>query len=118
MRIAFVGPHSEASSGTPRAQRVAAMAAALTRSGADVTVHTISGTRTRHAKSAAGYRLVNMPLVTGAALNDASGLDEDAALAAGLRDFARFLDESWDEEAPDVVHADSWIYGVAAQLAA
>ena len=95
---------------------MAAMAAALSADGQHVTVHTVSARAQDHRVGAAGYRLVGMPLVT--SLDDACELDEDAAVAAGLRDFARFLYECWRDDRPDVVHAGSWIYGVAAQLAA
>jgi glycosyltransferase involved in cell wall biosynthesis len=59
-----------------------------------------------------GYRVASVP---------GPGADDyvsDASLAPVMGDFARFLVTQWAAERPDVVHAGSWMYGVAAQLAA
>lgn len=93
---------------------VAPLASALAEHGVDVVVYCCRGGATGQSASRAeaGYRVVHLP---GAGT---AGNGSDAELAAVMGDFARFLTARWTEDPPDVVGSASWIYGVAAQLAA
>lgn len=114
MRVALVGPHDHAGRRPSAGQRLAALAAALS-GGADVTVYSA---RPPDVPAQPGYPLVTMSLSTEATLAEGAVVDEDSEVALGLQELARFLYDAWADDRPDVVHADGWIYGVAAQLAA
>ncbi|ANW64468.1 glycosyl transferase [Mycobacterium sp. djl-10] len=92
---------------------VAALAAALTRSGHGVTVYTRRDhpdlPKTVTVKD--GYRVTHVPA------GPAEVLPEDE-LIPHIGEFARYLDARWRRIRPDVVHAHFWTSGVAAQLAA
>ncbi|BBY27979.1 glycosyltransferase [Mycolicibacterium sediminis] len=109
MRVGLVGANPVVEP-AQRDGSTAAMAAAMAARGADVTVYA-----PRHDAEAPetlevdGFRVVQMPQTVGAGASDLAGV---------LNDFARFLVDRWSTERPDVVHAGSWIHGVAAQLSA
>ncbi|MFI5585596.1 glycosyltransferase [Amycolatopsis sp. NPDC051758] len=85
---------------------VAELAAALTRAGHDVTVHTHHQAPGEPAELRApqGYRVVRGPV------------HEDDLPGTG--EFGGFLRDRWAADRPDVVHAHSWTSGLAAALAA
>lgn len=100
MRVGLVG--------VPRL--LAPLAGALASQDAEVTVYgCLQDAETPDRADDAGYRVVRMPGVVGRTAAD---------LAPVLNDFARFLASEWETDRPDVVNADGWIHGVAAQLAA
>ncbi|OBG86666.1 glycosyl transferase [Mycobacterium sp. NS-7484] len=92
---------------------VAALSAALARRGHRVTVYTrrddpdLPG----RVKTPDGYTVVHVPA------GPAEHIPKDELLHY-MGEFARFLDASWTEDRPDVVHAHFWMSGVASQLAA
>jgi glycosyltransferase involved in cell wall biosynthesis len=95
----------------------AALASALASRGLDVTVF---GCRSDSGGPdvvdlEAGYRVVYMPEPAGVGPTEDLS---DADLAPAMGDFARFLADRWATDPPDVVNAGTWIYGIAAQLAA
>lgn len=120
MRVGFVGAHPLASSdnqpGGP--DPLAALAEGLSQRGLDVTVYTHqhSCEEPDGVSVDAAYRVVRMPVDLGRAPTPEPMTD--AKVAARLGDFTKFLIAEWTADPPDVVHADGWIYGVAAQLAA
>lgn len=63
------------------------------------------------ADAPAGYRVVFVPAAAGPVRSAA-----DVAPAIG--DLTRHLDAMWSADRPDVVHSNSWAYGIAAQRAA
>lgn len=119
MKVALVGPHPPVdvhgvvADGTSDERRLRGLASSLTQLGNDVTVFTRStaGVGAARVRTAAGYLVAALPAGVGA-----DGGDEDDVACMG--ELARGLDDSWTTARPDVVHADSWTYGIAAQLAA
>lgn len=109
MRVGLVGANP-AVEPAERGMSTAGLAAALAARGAEVTVYA-----PRHDADAPdtvvvdGYRVVQTPRAIGTATSD---------LAEVLNDFAHFLVDQWSTDRPDVVHARSWLHGVAAQLSA
>jgi glycosyltransferase involved in cell wall biosynthesis len=102
MRIAFVAdltvPH------------VAELSKALAHNGHDVTVYTRQTGRgaPREEQAASGCRVVRVP----------AGTEPPDDPARHVGPFARFLQDRWREDTPDVVHAHAWLAGVAAVPAA
>ncbi|OMC33036.1 glycosyl transferase [Mycobacterium sp. GA-1841] len=92
---------------------VAALSAALTRRGHRVTVYTRRDDPDLppRVKTPDGYTVVHVPA------GPAERIPKDELLHY-MGEFARFLDASWTEDRPDVVHAHFWMSGVASQLAA
>ncbi|WP_029107209.1 glycosyltransferase [Mycobacterium sp. URHD0025] len=92
---------------------VAALSAALARQGHDVTVYTRRddpGLPAR-VRTADGYTVAHVPA------GPAERIPKDELLQH-MGEFARFLDTTWAEDRPDIVHAHFWMSGVAGQLAA
>jgi D-inositol-3-phosphate glycosyltransferase len=117
MKVGLVGTHPGPGVGRPQSvhgSRLAALAGALADRNVEVTVYSyLAGTsRPEAVDSDTGYRVVYLP---GPGSADDSS---DAVLAPVMGDFARFLVDRWAVDRPQVVHAGSWMYGVAAQLAA
>lgn len=107
MKVGLVGTHS-----ATREERspVDSLAGALAIRGVDVTVYSC---RANHfgpdtVETDLGYRVAYTP----------GRGPSDAELAPAIGHFARFLAKQWALDRPDVVNATTWIYGVAAQLAA
>jgi glycosyltransferase involved in cell wall biosynthesis len=100
---------------------LSALAAALARRGADVTVYTCrpGPAGVGRFETDDGYRVVHWSTgeleVNSTTPSHPTG---DAALSHVMGDFTRFLAAEWATVRPDVVHADGWLYGVASQLAA
>lgn len=92
---------------------VAALSAALSRRGHQITVYTRRDDPDLPARveTPDGYTVVHVP----AGPPERIPKDE---LLQHMGEFARFLDASWTEDRPDVVHAHFWMSGVATQLAA
>lgn len=92
---------------------VAALSAALARRGHQVTVYTRRDDATLPGKVVTpdGYTVVHVPA------GPPEHIPKDQLLQY-MGEFARFLDASWTEDRPDVVHAHFWMSGVASQLAA
>jgi glycosyltransferase involved in cell wall biosynthesis len=119
MKVGLVGTHAvngagrQARSGAD--DRLARLAKALVARGADVTVYSCQPDGWSPDSEDVGYRVVSLPCpVNGVDVHDES----DAGLASIMGQFARFLAARWASDRPDVVNAESWIYGVATQLAA
>ncbi|MCW2513051.1 MAG: mshA4 [Mycobacterium sp.] len=116
MRVGLVGTWPAPSTGQADVAdgRLGSLADALTRRGADVTIYAVRPpvADAGAADANESYRVVSMtrPELTA----DTSA----AALAPVMGDFIRFLDARWQVDRPHVVHASSWLLGVAAQLAA
>lgn len=102
MRIAFVAdltvPH------------VAELSKALAHHGHDVTVYTRQTGRgsPQEEQAASGCRVVRVP----------AGKEAPEDPMRHVGPFARFLQNRWRDDAPDVVHAHAWLSGVAAVPAA
>jgi glycosyltransferase involved in cell wall biosynthesis len=119
VKVALVGPHAEVDvdgcvhEGTNPARRVSGLAGSLARQGHAVTVFT----RRAHSgqpdecTTSSGYLV--KPLTAGEVA--AEHPDDELPFMGEL---AQRLDASWTLARPDVVHADWWTYGIAAQLAA
>lgn len=92
---------------------VAELAAALARSGHQVTVYTRRDDPQlpECVETPQGYTVMHVPA------GPAEPLANDELLDC-LGDFARFLDDRWRIERPDVAHAHFWTSGLVAQLAA
>lgn len=92
---------------------VAALSAALARQGHDVTVYTRRDDPELPARvrTADGYTVAHVPA------GPAERIPKDELLQH-MGEFARFLDTTWAEDRPDIVHAHFWMSGVAGQLAA
>jgi glycosyltransferase involved in cell wall biosynthesis len=92
---------------------VAALSAALVRRGHDVTVYTRRDDPhlPESVETSHGYRVVHVPA------GPAEPLPKDELLAH-MGPFARYLDEQWAADRPDVAHAHFWMSGIATQLAA
>src|SRR4051812_38752756 len=110
MKVGLVGTHALQGEGEPPDDDLAALAGALAAIGLDVTVYSCrpDGMGQDSRSADLGYRVVYMP----------EPGPSDAELAPAMGDFARFLSAQWETDRPDVVNASTWIYGVAAQLAA
>ena len=112
MRLAFVmaEAHSATAGG---AESVPSLAAALVSAGHDVAVYTPR--EDPHGDDASdtaeGCRLVRVP--AGPVARQAR---RDRLTHIG--DFAQHLEHAWRSHPPDVVHATSWLSGMAGQLAA
>ena len=104
MRIAIVSVHDV---------RVAELSKALVRQGHDVTVYTRRTERGQAEESPTehGYRVVHVPA------GPARHVPEEDLLRH-MGPFARFLLTRWEAERPDVVHAHSWLSGLASVSAA
>jgi D-inositol-3-phosphate glycosyltransferase len=102
MRIAFVADIS--------VPHVAELSEALAHHGHDVTVYTRQSGRgsPQQEWAASGRRVVRVPA--------GSPAPDDPVRHAGP--FARFLQDRWREDPPDVVHAHAWLASVAAVSAA
>jgi glycosyltransferase involved in cell wall biosynthesis len=92
---------------------VAALSAALARRGHEVTVYTRRDDPElpERVDTPQGYRVVHVPA------GPAEPLPKDELLAH-MGPFARYLDEQWAADRPDVAHAHFWMSGLATQLAA
>lgn len=92
---------------------VAALSAALAREGHHVTVYTRRDDPELPARvrTVDGYTVVHVPA------GPAERIPKDELLQH-MGEFARFLDTTWAEDRPDIVHAHFWMSGVAGQLAA
>ncbi len=92
--------------------RIDGLSAALSRRGHQVTIYTLeSGQRGDRPDAGSGCRVVRVP--TGRAQQPRAR--DTISLMGHL---ARYLDDDWGAHPPDVAHAHSWEYGLAAQLAA
>ncbi|WP_237570205.1 glycosyltransferase [Mycolicibacterium lacusdiani] len=119
MKVSLVGPHAEVDAdgrireGTHAGRRVSGLASALSGQGHAVTVYT----RRAHAgqpdqcTTTVGYVVKTL---TAGEIAVAHPDDELPTMG----EFAQRLDAAWTSDRPDVVHADWWTYGIAAQLAA
>lgn len=92
---------------------VSALSAALARRGHHVTVYTRRDDPELPARvrTADGYTVAHVPA------GPAEHIPKDQLLQY-MGEFARFLDTTWAEDRPDIVHAHFWMSGVAGQLAA
>ncbi|CAN5473755.1 glycosyltransferase family 1 protein [soil metagenome] len=85
----------------------ARLSTALAAVGHDVTVYTPSLRRgaADEVIAAQGYRVIRLPIGS-------------TRLRTGLGEFTERLQRAWAQDQPDVVHAQSWLAGMAAQPAA
>lgn len=83
----------------------ARLSTALAAGGHDVTVYTPSTGRDDRVTTTQGYQVVPLPV-------DAAGP------GSGLGVFTEHLERAWSDDRPDLVHAPSWLSGMAAQSAA
>lgn len=92
---------------------VAELSAAMARRNHDVTVYTRRDDPDlpERVTTPQGYRVVHVPA------GPPCQLPKDELLEH-MGPFARFLDEEWNSERPDVAHAHFWMSGIATQLAA
>ncbi|WP_454197404.1 glycosyltransferase [Nocardia sp. Marseille-Q1738] len=119
MKIAMVSedasPLAEGSPADPsgRSPQVAGLSAAYTRRGHDVTVYTRRTSAASPVEHVAdgGYRVVSVPA------GPPTPLPGDRTLPY-LGEFGTFLRRHWALEQPDIVHAQHWLSGLAAELAA
>jgi len=93
--------------------RVAALSAALSRLGHEVSLYTRWTTPdvAEEVEAPEGYTQVNVPA------GPPEPVSEQAAQTV-MGAFAQYLDRAWSSEPPDVTHAHGWLSGVASQLAA
>jgi D-inositol-3-phosphate glycosyltransferase len=99
VRLAMVGDIDLRDQLLDRPNRLVSLSEALSRSGHEVTIYTREyGHVAPSLDAASGCRIVRLP--------------------AGLGRFAGHLVDHWRMDPPNVVHAHSWGYAVAAQLAA
>jgi D-inositol-3-phosphate glycosyltransferase len=116
MRVALVGEHIAArpngDGGAATASRVDSLAESLARLGHRVTVYTVRDRPddAERVDTAQGYRVVRAAAEPGV-----SAISGEVAPFVG--DLARFLVGEWTADRPDVVHAQTWAHGIAAQLA-
>lgn len=119
MRIAMVSEHASplaALGGVDAGGQnvhVAALSAALSARGHEVVVHTRRDDPDlpERVRTEQGYEVVHVPA------GPARAVPKDDLLPH-MGDFARFLEQQWDGEPPDVVHAHFWMSGLASVLAA
>ncbi|AGM05777.1 glycosyltransferase [Amycolatopsis keratiniphila] len=119
MRIAMVSEHASPLAAMGGADaggqnvHVAALSAALSRQGHDVTVYTRRDNRRVPAtvETPDGYRVVHVPA------GPAKKLPKDELLPH-MGEFGRVLRSRWAKDRPDVVHAHFWMSGLASILAA
>ncbi|MEU4762071.1 glycosyltransferase [Actinosynnema sp. NPDC023794] len=119
MRIAMVSEHASplaALGGVDAGGQnvhVAALSAALSALGHDVVVHTRRDDPDlpERVRAEQGYEVVHVPA------GPARTVPKDELLPH-MGEFARFLEQRWYEERPDVVHAHFWMSGLASVLAA
>jgi glycosyltransferase involved in cell wall biosynthesis len=119
MRIAMVSEHAgplAALGGVDAGGQnvhVAALSAALSALGHDVVVYTRRDDPDlpERVRTEQGYEVVHV------AAGPARTVPKDELLPH-MGDFARFLEQQWYEERPDVVHAHFWMSGLASVLAA
>ncbi|MFD5249397.1 glycosyltransferase [Amycolatopsis sp. NPDC058340] len=119
MRIAMVSEHASPLAAMGGADaggqnvHVAALSAALSRQGHDVTVYTRRDNRRVPAtvETPDGYRVVHVPA------GPARKLPKDELLPH-MGEFGRVLRSRWAKDRPDVVHAHFWMSGLASILAA
>ena len=119
MRIAMVSEHANplaALGGVDAGGQnvhVAALSAALAARGHDVVVYTRRDDPDlpERVRTDQGYDVVHVPA------GPARGVPKDELLPH-MGEFARFLEQQWYEEQPDVVHAHFWMSGLASVLAA
>jgi D-inositol-3-phosphate glycosyltransferase len=119
MKVAIVGDHYTAARmgglDIDLGRYVAALAGAIAHNDHDVTVYT----RRTHPQQAAseetpaGYRVVHVDAGPPQGLSARDAMDS-------VGELVRHLEAAWRDrdQRPDVVHAHSWTYGLAAQLAA
>ncbi|MFC4000868.1 glycosyltransferase [Prauserella oleivorans] len=119
MKIAMVSEHAnplaalgEVDAGGQNVH-VAELSAGLVRAGHDVTVYTRheSGDQPREVTTPGGYRVVHVPA------GPARHVPKDELLPY-MGEFARFLEQEWRFQRPDVAHGHFWMSGLAAALAA
>ncbi|GLY41854.1 glycosyl transferase [Amycolatopsis sp. NBRC 101858] len=115
MVSAHASPLSAAGEADPGDQSVHVdeLASAMARAGHEVTVYTRRGSRSVRSRvdTPGGYRVVHVP----------AGPPRRAAKADLLPftgDFGDFLRDRWRTDSPDLVHAHSWISGIATALTA
>ena len=96
-----------------RSTHVDDLASAMTRSGHEVTVHTrrASPSVRSEVDTPAGYRVVHVP--AGPPRRTA-----EADLLPFTGEFSDSMRDRWEADPPDLVHAHSWVTGIAAALAA
>ncbi|MEV8437679.1 glycosyltransferase [Actinosynnema sp. NPDC051121] len=119
MRIAMVSEHASplaALGGVDAGGQnvhVAALSAALSARGHDVVVYTRRDDPglPERVRTEQGYDVVHVPA------GPARAVPKDELLPH-MGDFARFLEQQWYEDRPDVVHAHFWMSGLASVLAA
>ncbi|SDJ18191.1 hypothetical protein SAMN05444695_11844 [Rhodococcus triatomae] len=100
-------------SGTHRQSvHVAELSGALARAGHDVTVFTRrEDDRTpERVDTEAGYTVVHVPVGP----SERIPVDDTLQL---MGEFGGYLEDSWDVDRPDIVHAHFWMSGIATQLA-
>jgi glycosyltransferase involved in cell wall biosynthesis len=119
MRIAMVSEHAgplAALGGVDAGGQnvhVAALSAALSARGHDVVVYTRRDDPglPERVRTEQGYDVVHVPA------GPARPVPKDELLPH-MGDFARFLEQQWYQDRPDVVHAHFWMSGLASVLAA
>jgi glycosyltransferase involved in cell wall biosynthesis len=119
MRIAMVSEHASplaALGGVDAGGQnvhVAALSEALSALGHDVVVYTRRDDPglPERVRAEQGYEVVHVPA------GPARAVPKDELLPH-MGEFARFLEQRWQEERPDVVHAHFWMSGLASVLAA
>ncbi|MQA09793.1 MAG: glycosyltransferase [Pseudonocardiaceae bacterium] len=92
---------------------VAELSTVLSRAGHDVTVYTRRDDPDlpEEVRTDAGYRVVHVPA------GPPRPVPKDQ-LFPHMGDFARFIEQRWQAERPDVVHSHFWMSGLASVLAA
>lgn len=117
MKVGLVGTHPVPTVERPsdgHGARLARLAEAMAARGADVIVYSVrpQGAGPDLVSTEKGYRIADMPGPGGTAYAS------DTSLAPVMGEFAQFIVRRLAADRPDVVHARSWMYGVAAQVAA
>lgn len=110
MKVAMVCLSSADAS---QSRRIAALSAALTHLGHEVTIY---AGRQRSAEPDGLDSIDDAVVVRGPTA--AHGTDADPQMLNDLGVFTQFLEDAWRRNAPDVAHAHYWSAGLATQLAA
>ncbi|UOZ04914.1 glycosyltransferase [Amycolatopsis sp. WQ 127309] len=114
MKIAMVSAHaSPLTAADGQGAHLAELASAMAGAGHEVTVHTRRASRSVRSRvdTPAGYRVVHVP-----AGPPKRAPQDDLLPFTG--EFSDFLRDHWVTEPPDLVHAHSWVSGIATALAA